>query len=166
MASYYHDCMVHQVVHNLHVYPSIIESLWYTLGTCSAKLCDKTIQCSGFVLHIYFGFLTPLKICVPHLEILFSINHYFLVFISKYCSSWLIFSLKFYFILGQISSGTVFFHPIIGCNSKSTKTRTLATTTAESGLVLSPDCVFTMIVSSILMLCFSLISFWLIVVWL
>ena len=55
--------------------------------TCSTKLGDKNGH--FWVLYrIYtFVFLTPFKIFVPCLEILFFINHYFLVCIFKYRTS-------------------------------------------------------------------------------
>ena len=46
---------------------------------CSAKKYDKNGNLLGFVPHTYFVFLICLLISVPCLEVLFFINHYFLV---------------------------------------------------------------------------------------
>ena len=54
------------------------------LGTCSAKKRDKNGHSYGILILV---FLTSLLIFVTRLEILFFINHYFLVCIFKYCTS-------------------------------------------------------------------------------
>ena len=54
---------------------------------CSAKKCDKNGHLLGFVPHTDFLFLTLLQIFIPRLEILFFINHYFLVCIFKHRKS-------------------------------------------------------------------------------
>ena len=48
---------------------------------------------------IFFFFASPL-IFVPQLEVLFFINHYFLVCVFKYCTSTRIFSSEKHFNLG------------------------------------------------------------------
>ena len=54
---------------------------------CSTKKRDKDdIYWCSYSIHI-FVFLTLLRIFVPRLEIRFCINHYFLLFISKYRTS-------------------------------------------------------------------------------
>ena len=51
------------------------------------KLFDKNGNFGGLYCIYIFVFLTPLRIFVPRLEILFFINHYFLVCIFNYCIS-------------------------------------------------------------------------------
>ena len=54
---------------------------------CSAKLCDKNGHFGGFIPHIYIFRSDPFKNIIPHLEVIFFNNHYFLVCIFKYCKS-------------------------------------------------------------------------------
>ena len=55
--------------------------------TCSAKLCEK-MDNLGVYYHIYiYVFLTYLLKFILHVEALFLINNYFLVFIFKYPTS-------------------------------------------------------------------------------
>ena len=55
-------------------------------GVFREKNVTKTVIYWGsYSIHI-FVFLNPLQIFVPHLEILFFINNYFLVFIFNYCT--------------------------------------------------------------------------------
>ena len=51
------------------------------------KKRDKNGHLLGFVLHTYFSIFTSLLRFLPCLEVLLFMNHYFLVYIFKYCTS-------------------------------------------------------------------------------
>ena len=60
---------------------------WYGTGSAPRKnVIETDIYWLSYCIHSFF-FLTLLRIFVPSLEILFIINHYFLVYIFKYRTS-------------------------------------------------------------------------------
>ena len=91
---------------------------------------DKNRHLLGFVPHIYFFLLTLLQIFVPHLEILFCINHYFILCIFKYRTS-------LHFNSGLEIQGCYFYSKNLRSNS--TEKKTTSTTTSEGKCVLICD---------------------------
>ena len=103
----------------------IFNSFDFVVRACSAKKRDKNGNLLWFLPHTFF--FDFLRIFVPILEILFRINYYFLVYISKYRTSLRINSRL------EIQRN-YFFSNNLYINS--TKNRTVATTTAEGNCVL------------------------------
>ena len=86
-------------------YTKLISHLGYGLSTqhislygplCYSTICTRRVpQKIVTKTDIYWGlyrirlfvFLTLLQVFIPRLEIIFCINHYFLVYIFKYCTS-------------------------------------------------------------------------------
>ena len=59
----------------------------YYVSACSTEQCDKNVHLLGFVPHTLFCLLDLFTKILPRLEIIFCINHYFLVCILKYRTS-------------------------------------------------------------------------------
>ena len=59
----------------------------HTIQTCYTKLCDKNGNVWGLYDKYICVILNPIQTFVPCVEIIFFINHYFLICILKYCTS-------------------------------------------------------------------------------
>ena len=116
-------------LYTLEIRKSRRQSQGFSITGCVGVLCkirDKTYIYWGSCRIRIFVFLTLLQIFVPRLEILFCINHYFLVCIFHYSSSSRVNS-------GLETQGCYFYSNNL--RSDSTKKRTAATTTAEGKCV-------------------------------
>ena len=115
----------------------------------------KTEMFWGLVPHIYIVFLNPLLIYVPDVEIIFCINHYFLVCIFNYRISSRKFDWYCYFNSGLDIYWYFYFYTIIHSRSNRTKTRTSAKTTTLDRCVWCPNFVFTTSASSVVLFCIN-----------